>query len=248
MADQSAVQYSEIVPGKVRWLAIAAGCVSGASGSLLSSPLFLLIPSILILGAILQPYSPRKGRWLMWVGTFFLSLYVGGFLAPLAIEVVRTPRSAYDGMIAGLRLLSMASLLLVSWCVVALVIDANRLRRTSTVVEGGPQRVSDWFVCVVAVCLSVLVLVGCPSPKLHPRLKIAGASVCPWGQRTSQLVRGFRKRVILPALHHAPDLNAGRRSHENRFSGNLTLELSSSVVAMVQAAQPNLRNHGTAVS
>ena len=76
------------VPRKVRWLAIAAGCLSGVTGSLLFGLVFSFFPAILILGAILQPHSRRWGRLLLSIGAVFLTAYVGLFIAPQALGAI----------------------------------------------------------------------------------------------------------------------------------------------------------------
>jgi hypothetical protein len=68
-----------LVSPRTRLLAIVTGCVSAVAGSLPVGPLFAVLPAILIFGAVLQRWSPRPGRWLMWLGAFFLTLDVGGF-------------------------------------------------------------------------------------------------------------------------------------------------------------------------
>lgn len=93
--------------------------------------MFLLVPSILILGAIIQPYLPRSGRWILSGGALLVSLYVLVFLAPQAVGIFQTLR-VYHG-VRDLMLLSLfiVTILLVGWCDVALVTDAARLRHSS---------------------------------------------------------------------------------------------------------------------
>jgi hypothetical protein len=68
-----------LVSPRIRLLAIITGCVSAVAGSLPFGPLFAVVPAMLIFGAVLQRWSPCPGRWLMWLGAFFLTLDVGAF-------------------------------------------------------------------------------------------------------------------------------------------------------------------------
>jgi hypothetical protein len=116
------------VPRKVRWLAIAAGCFSGVAGFLLYGLLFLFVPAILILGAILQPHSPRLGRWFLSVGALLLSVYVGLFLAPQAVGAIMglpLDHTFHDWTVASVLLVSVV---LVAWSDVALILEAKRSR------------------------------------------------------------------------------------------------------------------------
>jgi hypothetical protein len=115
-----------IVPRRTRRLAVVAGCVSGIAGSLMFGPLFLLIPMIQIAAAILQPYSPRPGRWLLAIGAFILSFYIGLFFAPQVVGGIRSLRAHHDVYVVGLLLLSGVSVALVTWSDVELTIEARR--------------------------------------------------------------------------------------------------------------------------
>lgn len=61
------------IPLKTRWLAIGAGGLFGIVGCLHYGPFFLLVPSILLLGAIVEPSLPRLGKVLLAVGAAVLT-------------------------------------------------------------------------------------------------------------------------------------------------------------------------------
>jgi hypothetical protein len=149
---------AEIIPSRVRWLAIAAGCVSGTAGSLLFGPLFFLFASVQILGAIVQPHSPRSGRLLLSVGAFLLSFYTFLFLGPQAFGAISMWSSYIDFNHVTLFVLLLISLLSVAWCDVALIADARRLSRIQRMAEYRFPRAGDWIVWIVAACLSVALI------------------------------------------------------------------------------------------
>ena len=109
----------------IRWLAIVAGCFAAGAGFLAFGLVFLVVPSILVLGAIIQPYANRLGKWLMGAGAFVLSVFAGLFLAPQAVGMIwRLPlyHTFHDVALASLFSVSLA---LVGWCDASLVIDAR---------------------------------------------------------------------------------------------------------------------------
>jgi hypothetical protein len=124
-------QASEIIPVHIRRLAIASGLLVGISGSFMFGPLFLLIPFLQILGAVVQPYSPRPGRSLLAVGALILSLYTALFLAPQALGALSTVRFFPDLDLNHVFLLTLLLLSLVSviWFDVVFTIDARELKR-----------------------------------------------------------------------------------------------------------------------
>jgi glucan phosphoethanolaminetransferase (alkaline phosphatase superfamily) len=118
------------VPIRVRWLAIAAGCFSGLAGSLLFGPLFLIFPSAQILGAVIAPHSPRVGKVLMAIGACILTFYAVFFLGRQALGGISVLRVNSDLTHIGLFVLLLISLVLVIWCDIALVMFANRAKKT----------------------------------------------------------------------------------------------------------------------
>lgn len=158
--DEPSPHAAEIIPIRVRWLAIASGCFSGVSGSLLFGPLFILFPSIQILGAIIQPYSPRSGRLLLSFGAFFLSFYTFLFLGPQAFGALSFFRSYIDLSHITLFALLLASLISVAWCDVALIVDAKQLKHIRRIEEYSFPLTGDWIVWIVAGCVSLVVIPG----------------------------------------------------------------------------------------
>jgi hypothetical protein len=154
MSDPELESYAAIVvPGRTRGLAIVTGCVFGLTGSLLSGPLFFLVPSVLILGALLQPSSPRPGRWLMWLGAFFLTLYMAGWV------LILRPSSLIDSGLGQVFPFGIVlSLVLVGWCDVALIIDLRDSSNVAVLAVPGFPRLADWVVGVIATCLTAWVV------------------------------------------------------------------------------------------
>ena len=127
--NSPAGQSAEIVPAKIRLLSIATGCFTAIGGSLVVGVLFSIPPIILILGAIAQPYLRVIGRWLIGVGAVLLSLEVLVFVVVIP-EGIRLLRLYHDRNFVGTLSFSIASVLLVAWCDVALIVDARRLSQT----------------------------------------------------------------------------------------------------------------------
>jgi hypothetical protein len=118
------------IPVNLRWLALAAACSSGLAGSLLFGPLFLMFPSIQILGAVVEAYSARFGQVLLWIGGCILTFYAATFLAPQALGAISVLHVRNDLTHIALFLLLVVSLALIVWCDLALVVFAIRSRRS----------------------------------------------------------------------------------------------------------------------
>jgi hypothetical protein len=117
------------IPVNLRWLALAAGCSSGLVGSLLFGPAFLIFPSVQMLGAVVEAYSPRFGQVLLWIGACILTFYAGAFLAPQALGAISVLNVRNDLTHIALFVLLVVSLALLAWCDVALLLFAIRPRR-----------------------------------------------------------------------------------------------------------------------
>src|SRR5258706_4516253 len=76
------------IPLKTRWLAIGAGGLFGIVGCLQYGPFFIFVPSILLLGAIAEPWLPRLGKVLLAVGAAVLTFY-SLFLGLPAVLLIR---------------------------------------------------------------------------------------------------------------------------------------------------------------
>ena len=140
------------MPARLRWVAIAAGCVAGAFGISLTF-LFPLFSVPLVLGALMQPRSTRSGRWLMWVGALMINCFSLYFAWAIMLEDFRR-LPQYDFITVAFFYLSIVTVILVSWCDVELVLDAVRLKRNAMTSEGRFSRSAEGFILVVAFCLS----------------------------------------------------------------------------------------------
>ena len=115
---------TEIMANKIRWLAGTTGCLTAVPITILwSSPVFAIFPIFLILGAALAGRFPRRGRDLIWFGAGLLSLSglpLGVWFLVLAYyHAGRDPR---------VTVVAAASVLLIVWCDVAVVMEAIKLR------------------------------------------------------------------------------------------------------------------------
>jgi hypothetical protein len=119
----------ESIPIRLRWLALTAGCSCGLAGSLLFGPLFFIFPFIQMLGAVLGAYSPRLGQVLLWIGACILTFYAAGFLAPQALGAISVLQIRNDLTHIALFLLLVASLALLVWSDIALVVFAVSPKR-----------------------------------------------------------------------------------------------------------------------
>jgi hypothetical protein len=119
------------VSGHTRWVAIGAGFLTAVYGFLAGGWLSLVLPILLIAGAVVSPYSPREGRRLIRVCAILLS--IGFFpLAFFSLRGIGADLSSYhDINILEMVGLSLATPLLVAWCDAALVVDALGRRRTT---------------------------------------------------------------------------------------------------------------------
>jgi hypothetical protein len=145
---------AELVAPKTRWLAIIAGCVSALAGSLPFGPLFSVVPAILIFGAVSQRWSPRPGRWLMWLGAFYLTAYISAYVLLGVHSANRLLAPYYDKSVLIVLLLSLVCLALVGWCDVALILDSLRSKNAAALADQEFPRSADWIVGLVTICLT----------------------------------------------------------------------------------------------
>jgi hypothetical protein len=125
MRNESEPGTDPIVCRKVRWLAAATGCFTAVTGALGYGALFPIIPSFIVVGAVIQPRFPQLGRGLMLAGALLLTVFV----LPYGVAILFSHGIIHDLDVAGLTL---GSVLLVTFCDVAIVIEEVRIRRHIT--------------------------------------------------------------------------------------------------------------------
>jgi hypothetical protein len=110
-----------ILARRARWLAIVVGLFVGIAGVLGLGLGFAIMPSILVLGAVIQPRLPRAGRGLICAGAVLLSFWVFDIGIFMLLESRPSDKVGRIG-------LALASILLVALCDVAIVIEEIKLR------------------------------------------------------------------------------------------------------------------------
>jgi hypothetical protein len=83
--------------------------------------MFFLMPIFLVVGAIIQPYTPTFGRWACYLGAMVVSWYVFVFLTPQALGIILLAPQYHTPHDLGILLLIVASIALVIWVDVALI-------------------------------------------------------------------------------------------------------------------------------
>jgi hypothetical protein len=119
--------------------------------------LFPILSVPLILGATVQSRTPRPGKWLMWIGALVLSCTALYFSWGLMLDDLRRGLRYHDFMTVAFFYLSIATVILVSWCDLELVVQAIRRTRTTGMTEQRFSRVGEWLVRFMAICLSLWV-------------------------------------------------------------------------------------------
>jgi hypothetical protein len=153
----------EILPTRIRWLAVGAGSAAGFCnvGLTLIFPIFSFP---LILGAIVQPRSGRSGRWLVWVGALLLSpSVIFDFVA--IVHSIRTWGLYRDAIQVTLFVLCIVTVLLFAWLGAELAFEAIGLRRTRARSEEPNSLGGELCVWLVAVCLTVWVAFPMHDPR-----------------------------------------------------------------------------------
>lgn len=178
---------TEIMLGRARGVAIAAGCVAGMFLMFLS-PLALIFSAPLILGALVQPRSPRSGRSLMWVGALVLSCLTLFY----SVLIVRQGLRYFDLGEITIYVVSVATTVLVIWCDVELVLEAIKARRTVRTIQPRTTLVGEGVAWLVAIGLSAWIFPAVPN-NLHPP--------APDYPRASYLVNlAFSISILLPVI------------------------------------------------
>jgi len=107
------------ISNKTRSLVVATGILTAISGSLRFGGLFLIIPSFMVVGALLQPRFRNLGRGLMLAGALLLSAWV----LPYGILIL------FQGIHElGVTVFTISSTLLTVVCDFALVAEEVRIR------------------------------------------------------------------------------------------------------------------------
>jgi hypothetical protein len=125
--DNARHEGSTIMNPKVRALAIATGVVVGVTGFAGFGYPFVVVPSLLIVGALVQPYFSVVGRILMGMGGLFVT-FPGLFFGYAALDTFARLPNIYDGPLL-MSFLSLLSFFLVVACDLILIIDGLRLKR-----------------------------------------------------------------------------------------------------------------------
>ena len=108
---------------RTRWLTVIAGLFVGIAGIIGLGLGFAIAPSVLVLGAVIQPRLPRAGRGLICAGALLLSFWVFDIGVLMLLE--HRPGDKVGALALGLTL---ASILLVALCDLAIVIEEIKLR------------------------------------------------------------------------------------------------------------------------
>jgi hypothetical protein len=114
---------SPVVSTETRLLAIVTGCFTALVGSMALGVMFSMYPGVMVVGALLQPRFRILGRGLMLAGALLLSAWVLPYGVSILFQGIGRP----DVMI-----FTVASVLLVAVCDVALVVEEVRIRRRAT--------------------------------------------------------------------------------------------------------------------
>lgn len=126
---------TDIFSARIRWVAIATGVASALA---LFPALFLLYPSLLIAGGLMQPRFPTAGKWLRWAGAANLWVLVIVYDA-MMIQDAWSQTKASEYMV----LTFLATTVLLIWCSVELAANAlERMRARRSTLPAEPRPVS----------------------------------------------------------------------------------------------------------
>lgn len=159
--NQPGTERNTVICSGARRLAVVAGFFTAAAGFRLGGGYLAFVASFLILGVVVQPYSPRPGRWLIWTGACYLTLAVLGesvILFPGAVDQVRRYR---EPVILGMLAVWSLAVLLVFWCDSALVMEAWGLRRGCPVRVRRSPDTGGWLTWAAALCLNLMLVPCC---------------------------------------------------------------------------------------
>ncbi|MGH9546249.1 MAG: hypothetical protein ACRD23_13660 [Terriglobales bacterium] len=116
-----------MLPGRIQWLAVAAGCATGIA-LLGVSWVLSLVAILLIIGAAVSRGFPRAGKWFILAPALLLSVMVLPFcianLVPLVKDISIGPHD-FNFVVMSLAWL-LSPVLLIS-CIAAVVKHSRRL-------------------------------------------------------------------------------------------------------------------------
>ena len=151
--DDFSKRTPQLLPQHTRQMAIAAGIAAilalfgyGLPG--------LLVGSMPIVGAAVEPYIGRLGRWLLAAGALNLTIVAAAGAIGHALAL-RDPAFRDSNAILGTSLLTL-SLVLIVWCDAALVIQIVKSRDSAALIERPYFRPLRWLVWLEALIGSAL--------------------------------------------------------------------------------------------
>lgn len=134
-------EQADILPRRIRWLAIA----TGVAASLALFPALLLFnPVLLTGGGIIQRRFPNAGKWLMWAGAAQLSVLL------ITYDVLFFPHPLPNP--SYMRLTFSVATILVIWCDVEFVVDGlKRILAQRSMPPAEPRAVGrvEWIFAVI---------------------------------------------------------------------------------------------------
>lgn len=120
------------ITSRTRWLVIATALVVAVTNWPRFGLYSAVYPTVLVVGALVQPRSQRYGFWMMFVPAVFLSAWMLPFGCFLLFEAVRTITLYHDSAAAIVSSLWGTSLLLLACCDTALIKEGFKLRLLQT--------------------------------------------------------------------------------------------------------------------
>lgn len=131
--DSSESRTSPVFPRGLRLLAIITGSFAGFV--FLPEVIPLLLALMLIVGAAVQPWTHRAGKWLLIAGAFSVTLVSAESFIAQSLELQASPSFNFDTMALPLFLFILT--VLIVWCDVWLIAHAIKSRHRSEV--SGPE-------------------------------------------------------------------------------------------------------------
>ena len=195
----------QLLPRPTRQIAIAAGIVAilalfgyGLPG--------LLVGSMPIVGAAVEPYIGRVGRWLLIAGAFNLTIVAAAGAIGHALAL-RDPAFRDSNAILGTSLLTL-SLVLIVWCDTALVIHTVKSSHSATPIEQPYLRPLRWLVWLEALIGSALFFAEAVSECIqvsHHALGVSLGSALPLVVFPSLVLLAFDVALVANTIRIAPD-------------------------------------------